>query len=79
MCHLFRHSQLSQRLKNPLTGVPRDTLLSDVHNFANRVGLSEHIPMLEKGAIVAQDPSAFESLSEITEDEKHHIRREVTQ
>ncbi|KFH48214.1 Arabinose-proton symporter-like protein [Hapsidospora chrysogenum ATCC 11550] len=55
-------ADLSQNLEakiiNPLEGIPRDQLMRDVEAFAEMRGLNEHLPMLRKGALVAQNPSA---------------------
>ena len=45
------NSNISARLKNPLAGIPRDVLFRNVAQFAEEKGLSEHIPILEKGAL----------------------------
>lgn len=48
--------QVSARLRNPLAGIPRNTLMADVEEFARQKDLTEHLPMLKKGAILAQNP-----------------------
>lgn len=45
------------RIRNPLAGVPRHQLMSDVEAFAEQRGLTDHIPILKKGALVAQNPA----------------------
>ena len=39
--------------------------------------MTEHIPLLKKGALVAQDPPAFESVQELEELEREALRNEV--
>lgn len=65
------------RIKNPLAGIPRETLLRDVEEFARENDLTDIVDMLKRGALVAQDPPNFESVEGITEDEKDAIRNEV--
>ncbi|EGD97782.1 polyol transporter [Trichophyton mentagrophytes] len=65
-------------IKNPLAEVPKDQLLDDVRNFAHQHGLQDIIPLLEKGALVAQNPRDFESLPELDEDDRICLREEVT-
>lgn len=65
------------RIQNPLAGIPRSTLFKNVEDFANEVGMTEHIPLLQKGALVAQDPPSFEQVAELDEDEKDALRNEV--
>jgi MFS family permease len=50
------------RIKNPLEGIPQDILLRDVELFAAEKGLTEHLHLLQKGALVAQDPNNYEDL-----------------
>jgi hypothetical protein len=38
-------------IKNPLAGIPRAQLLRNVETFAHEKGLTEHLPILTKGAI----------------------------
>lgn len=52
--------------------------MSHVENFANENGLTDHLPDLRRGAVVAQNPTEYEDIEEITEEEKEHLRREVT-
>ena len=51
--------------------------MSDVESFATEHGLQEHVHLLKKGALVAQDPANFENL-DLEEDEKAALRTEVT-
>lgn len=70
---------LEGEIRNPLKGIPRETLLENVTRFQQEKGLPEDIlPMLKKGALVAQNPASFETLSELDEDEKIALRQEVT-
>ena len=65
------------RIQNPLAGIPRHTLLSNVEQFANDAAMVEHIPLLKKGALVAQDPPAFEQIDELDDTERDALRNEV--
>jgi hypothetical protein len=60
-----------------LAHVSPEQLRIDVENFAKEHQLTEMTPLLLKGAFVAQDPPAFESVEGLTEDEKTAIRNEV--
>lgn len=51
--------------------------MRDVDQFAADHNLVDIVPLLKKGAIVAQDPDNFENFKQITEDEKQHIRNET--
>jgi len=39
--------------------------------------MTEHIPLLKKGALVAQDPPAFEQIHELDDVERDALRNEV--
>lgn len=66
------------RIKNPLVGIPKEQLLQDVENYANEYGLVDILPLLKKGALVAQNPRNFEAIEELEEDERQALREEVT-
>jgi len=65
-------------IKNPLVGVPRDVLMQDVENFATQNNLQDILPLLRKGALVAQSPHAIDHISELDEHERDALRNEVT-
>ncbi|KAF7307941.1 MFS domain-containing protein [Mycena kentingensis (nom. inval.)] len=71
-------TEANRKLDNPLRGISREQLLRDVELFAEEKGLTDLLPELQKGALVAQNPAAFESVDLLTEDDKYHIRRETT-
>jgi hypothetical protein len=45
-----------------LAGISTTLLLQDVADFANRHGLSDALPLLRKGALVARDPTNYEEI-----------------
>ncbi|GAB1193911.1 hypothetical protein APSETT444_003147 [Aspergillus pseudonomiae] len=71
-------SDANTKLKNPLTGLTREELYRDVEEFAREKDLEDIVDQLKRGALVAQDPKAFEELSELSEGEKELLRREKT-
>lgn len=67
------------QIKNPLRGIPCAKLLDDVATFQREKGLpADILPLLQKGALVAQEPSKFEMLDELDSTEKTALREEVT-
>ncbi|KAJ6498251.1 hypothetical protein DFH09DRAFT_1446722 [Mycena vulgaris] len=66
------------KLANPLRGIQREQLMRDVDLFAEEKGLKHLSAELRKGALVAQDPTAFESIDLLEEEDKYHLRREIT-
>ena len=65
------------RIKNPLLGIPEDQLLADVEEFAREKDLTDILPLLQKGALVAQNPTSFETIKDITDEERDCLRLEV--
>ncbi|KAI4266438.1 MAG: hypothetical protein LQ337_008803 [Flavoplaca oasis] len=68
---------VTARIQNPLAGIPRATLFQNVEDFAAEVGMTEQTDLFQKGALVAQDPPAFESVESLDEVEKDALRNEV--
>lgn len=67
------------KLPNPLHGISREQLLDDVTTFQKEKGLPDDIlPLLKKGALVAQDTDGFENLEEIDDDDRRVLREETT-
>ncbi|KXN90183.1 Putative polyol transporter 1 [Leucoagaricus sp. SymC.cos] len=71
-------NNLSARIQNPLHGIPKEKLLSQVEDFAREKGMEDITTLLQKGALIAQNPSQFESMPELDEEDKVIIRRETT-
>lgn len=64
------------RVSNPLAEIPIETLEKDVEDFAAANGLGHITPLLQKGALVARDPAAYEELN-LDESEREALRTEV--
>ncbi|KZL82664.1 sugar transporter [Colletotrichum incanum] len=70
---------LEGEIKNPLKGIPKEELLEQVTVYQRSHGLPDDVlPLLKKGALVAQNPALFESIDELDEAEKQALREEVT-
>jgi hypothetical protein len=74
----FPAALIEVRIKNPLIGIPKDQLIADVEQFADEFELQEILPYLIKGALVAQNPARFDSISELDETDRQVLREEVT-
>jgi hypothetical protein len=68
----------THRIRNPLVGIPRPELLADVETFANENGLVEHLPLLRKGALIAQNPGGYETIEELDPEERDALHIEAT-
>ncbi|KAG9233354.1 hypothetical protein BJ875DRAFT_512488 [Amylocarpus encephaloides] len=78
--HINLNSNLDAKIRNPLAGIHRDTLLRDVTEFAAAKGLTDVLPLLKKGALVAQDPGNYEDITgeeALTPEEVEVLRNEV--
>ncbi|KID85676.1 General substrate transporter [Metarhizium guizhouense ARSEF 977] len=72
---------LEARIRNPLQGIPRSQLMQDVENFAQRKGLQEHVALLKKGALAAQDPTNIHNIDgpeKLSSEELEVLGDEVT-
>jgi hypothetical protein len=73
-------NRVNDRIHNPLRGIPRDVLLRRVEKFAAEKDLTEYTALLQKGALVAQDPTNYEDITgeyALTEVEIEDLRNEV--
>ena len=48
-----------------------------MEEFAHNAGMTDLLPLLQKGALVAQDPPNFEQVTTLDETEKDALRNEV--
>lgn len=72
---------LQAKIRNPLKGIPREQLMTDVESFASRHGLTEHTLLLKKGALIAQNPAEAHNIDgdeKLTSHELNILEREVT-
>lgn len=65
-------------IKNPLSGISKAELMADVERFAEVNDLMDEVELLKKGALVAQNPGDFENLAELDEEDRAHLRIEIT-
>lgn len=70
--------QENAKVQNPLSGLPKERLLHDVEEFAAEKGLTEHLDMLKKGALLAQAPADYRQITELDQEERDTITHEYT-
>ncbi|KAK5193714.1 hypothetical protein LTR99_006057 [Exophiala xenobiotica] len=75
--HIDLTNSATAKIKNPLAHLSNEEVIKDVQDFANTNGFPEMTDILIKGALVAKDPPAFESVPGLSEGEKDAIRNEV--
>lgn len=71
-------NKLSAVFENPLADVPKEQLIQDVESFCKRFGLMDHVEVFRKGALVAQNPNAAQSMNELSDEERRVLEREHT-
>ncbi|KAK7456375.1 hypothetical protein VKT23_010623 [Stygiomarasmius scandens] len=76
--HVDLVNNVNAKIQNPLHGIPKAKLLSQVEEFTREKGMDDLLPLFQKGALLAQKPKEFESMPELDEEDKAIIRREVT-
>ena len=76
-CSVAKADVPTSSIKNPLAHLSSEAVIQDAKLFAEIHGLTHITPMLVKGALVAKDPTLFEQVPGITEDEKQCIRNEI--
>ncbi|KAG7090877.1 hypothetical protein E1B28_009958 [Marasmius oreades] len=69
---------LNAKLANPLAGIAHEDLVEQAKLFADRFDLQDLTLELQKGALVAQDPAAFEDIALLDEEDKAALRLELT-
>jgi hypothetical protein len=69
---------INAKLANPLSGLTHEELMADGKKFALEHGLEDLVVEFQKGALIAQDPTAFESLPLLDDDDKRALSREIT-
>lgn len=79
MCTMYLGElAFENRIQNPLYGIPRDKLLAQVEEFAREKGMEDITFVLQKGALLAQNPSDFETIAELDDADREIIHREKT-
>lgn len=66
------------QMPNVLEGIAYDELMRDVERFAVEHQLEDILPLLQKGALVAQNPHEIEQLSELDNADRQVLREEIT-
>ncbi len=65
-------------IENVLADRSKDVLLAEVEAFVTANGLSAHLDAFRKGALVAQNPQNWQSVEELSEDDRKVLEHEDT-
>ncbi|CAG8919118.1 unnamed protein product [Penicillium salamii] len=69
---------IAGEIKNPLAGIPHDELMANVTAYATEYDLENILPLLKKGALVAQSPAGIDGLAELDDNDRRIINEEQT-
>ncbi|RPA97130.1 hypothetical protein L873DRAFT_1791185 [Choiromyces venosus 120613-1] len=70
--------KINSKLAHPLSGIPHEDLMEMGAAYARENDMEDLQDEFRKGALLAQNPEAFDTLPLLTDDDKHYLRREVT-
>ncbi|KAH8426911.1 uncharacterized protein LDX57_004635 [Aspergillus melleus] len=76
--HINLNQNTSAKIKNPLADLSPEEVLHDVEEFAHEYQLTDILPDLKKGALIARDPDNYESVPEMSAADLAAIDNEVT-
>src|SRR5690625_81221 len=68
------------RIWNPLMGISKDNLRSQVNAFCGEYGFTDKQDIFFRGALAAQNPhpDTIASIPEFTDDDRYWLQREIT-
>ena len=69
---------LSAAFENPLAGIPKEELMHNVDTFCRDNNLMDYVDTFRKGALVAQNPRATASMTELSDEDRIVLDREQT-
>lgn len=61
-----------------MASLSKDELLQDVDRYAHEYNLDDILPLLQKGALVAQNPGDFETMVELDATDRQYLRKEIS-
>ncbi|KAJ5099794.1 hypothetical protein N7532_006795 [Penicillium argentinense] len=71
-------NNLTGEIQNPLEGLSRQQLKEDVNAYAAQHELTDLTELLQKGALVGQNPTGIDTITELTEGDCQILHEEVT-
>jgi 1,2-phenylacetyl-CoA epoxidase PaaB subunit len=73
----YGQSKEAPKMVNVLHGVPKHALLDSVDVFVREHGLEESVDVFRRGALLAQRPHDYDSIAELTQEDKAAIKYEA--
>ncbi|WWD09184.1 hypothetical protein V865_007306 [Kwoniella europaea PYCC6329] len=65
----------AKKLINPLHGFTKEQVLADVEEFCKEKNLDDKVDVFKRGALIAQRPTEYEDIPELTEDDLYWLRK----
>ncbi|WRT68778.1 uncharacterized protein IL334_005758 [Kwoniella shivajii] len=65
----------TKKLINPLHGLSKAEVLANVEEFCRDKGLEDKTDVFKRGALIAQRPTEYEEIQELTEEDLHWLRK----
>ncbi|KAL4810310.1 hypothetical protein BDV18DRAFT_55872 [Aspergillus unguis] len=75
--HVDLNKNISAKIKNPLADLTETQVLRDVEEFAQEYELTDLLPDLRKGSLIARDPENFRAVPGITPEDVQVIQDET--
>ncbi|CDZ97007.1 sugar transporter [Phaffia rhodozyma] len=75
--HVDLAHNVNARIQNPLYGLSREQLQHRVSKFVAQHNMEDEA-LFQKAAILAQNPKDWETQESLTEEDRYHLRREIT-
>ncbi|KAL9943561.1 hypothetical protein D7B24_006848 [Verticillium nonalfalfae] len=69
---------INARIRNPLIGIAKQDLKVQTDDFCQTFGFNGKEDVFYRGALAAQNPETWEQFEEMTDDDRHFLRREIT-
>lgn len=73
----FAEAAKHGKLQNPLARLNKQQVLQNARDFATEVGLEGEIDLIQRGALVAQNPTDYNNIEELSKEEKAALEHEV--
>ncbi|KKK25618.1 hypothetical protein P175DRAFT_0522673 [Aspergillus ochraceoroseus IBT 24754] len=75
--HINLNKNTSAKIKNPLADLTETQVLRDVEEFAHEHKLTDILPNIRKGALIARDPEQFRNVPDMTPEDLQVIQDET--
>ncbi|WWD01082.1 hypothetical protein V866_008020 [Kwoniella sp. B9012] len=75
---IARNRNVSAKIQNPLFGLSKEALFSRADQFCTEKGFDDKRDLFRRAALLSQKPDEYETIEELTDDDRYWLRRERT-